>query len=88
MTKPSNVWGRKLGHGDADRLVAATGLADGQYANPNEAADAHCKEKDQAKRQQWKDTRGQTTNAPDRAGSSKCATTTKAPWATKVVIGG
>jgi hypothetical protein len=56
MTKPGNVGGRKPGHGDADQLAAATGLADGQYVNPDEAADAHCKEKDQAKRQQWKDT--------------------------------
>ena len=56
MTKPGNVGGRKPGYGDADRLAAATGLADGQYKSPDEAADAHCKEKDQAKRKQWKDT--------------------------------
>ena len=56
MAKPGNVGGRKLDHGDAERLAAATGLADGQYKNADEAADAHCKEKDEAKRKQWKDT--------------------------------
>ena len=39
MTKPGNVGGRKPGYGDADRLAVATGLADGQYKSPDEAAD-------------------------------------------------
>ena len=56
MAKPGNVVGRKVDHGDVERLVVATGLADGQYKNADEATDAHCKEKDEAKRKQWKDT--------------------------------
>ena len=101
MTKPGNVGGRKPGYGDADRLAAATGLADGQYTSPDEAADAHCKEKDQAKRKQWKDTvtrqmrrikesrRQHQQNQQRKAVPPPArATTTKAPWATKVAMGG
>jgi hypothetical protein len=49
------VAGRKPCYGNAERLAAATELANGQYANADEAADAHCKEKYQVKIKKWKD---------------------------------